>query len=171
MAPELFNAKPFSQAVDVFAFGVLLNEIWGREVPWDGYQPQDIRQKVRDAAAAERTQRGRSAVRCASPTALRAFRACAHSHTHSPAHSWAQVTAGERPPTPRTMPFACEALLKKLWHTTPSVRPTFAEALPSLEMVLEGLPPDRSSSLSKSMPLDALDSLDQLSMSLPRSRR
>ena len=46
MAPELFLSKPFSASVDVFAFGVLLNEIWSREVPWDGYQPFDIREKV-----------------------------------------------------------------------------------------------------------------------------
>ena len=81
MAPELFLSKPFGNAVDVFAFGVLLKEIWAREVPWDGYQPLDIREKV---------------------------------------------TAGERPPTPRTMPYACEALVKRLWHATPALRPTFA---------------------------------------------
>jgi len=47
VAPELFLSKPFSTSVDVFAFGVLLNEMWAREVPWDGYSPLDIRQKVR----------------------------------------------------------------------------------------------------------------------------
>ena len=55
MAPELFLAKPFSTSVDVFAFGVLLNEMWAREVPWDGYSPLDIRQKVRARAAAHRS--------------------------------------------------------------------------------------------------------------------
>ena len=115
MAPELFLSKPFGNAVDVFAFGVLLNEIWAREVPWDGYQPLDIREKV---------------------------------------------TAGERPPTPRTMPYACEALVKRLWHATPALRPTFAEALPQLQSVNDVLP---VGNLGASMPRDALDSLDALS--------
>jgi len=46
MAPELFLAKSHSTPVDVFAFGVLLNELWAREVPWDGYSPLDIKGKV-----------------------------------------------------------------------------------------------------------------------------
>ena len=46
MAPELFLAKAYSTPVDVFAFGVLLNELFTREVPWDGYQPIDIKEKV-----------------------------------------------------------------------------------------------------------------------------
>ena len=46
MPPELFLSKPYSSSVDVFAFGVLLNELWAREVPWDGYSPLDIRGKV-----------------------------------------------------------------------------------------------------------------------------
>ena len=46
MAPELFLAKAYSTPVDVFAFGVLLNELFTREVPWDGYQPLDIKDKV-----------------------------------------------------------------------------------------------------------------------------
>ena len=47
MAPELFLSKPFGNGVDVFAFGVLLNEIWAREVPWDGFKPLDIKDRVR----------------------------------------------------------------------------------------------------------------------------
>jgi len=117
MAPELFLAKAFSNLVDVFAFGVLLNEMWAREVPWDGYQPHDIREKV---------------------------------------------TAGERPPTPRTMPYACEALLRKLWHATPALRPSFGEALPQLQGILETLPVQTVDSAINRMPLDALDSLDAL---------
>ena len=73
----------------------------------------------------------------------------------------AQVIAGERPPTPSTMPYACESLLKKLWHKSASLRPTFAETIPTLESILETLPvgvPSRGS-----MPLDSLDSLDELS--------
>ena len=46
MAPELLEAKAWSWGVDVFAFGVLLNEVFAREVPWDGYQPFDIKQQV-----------------------------------------------------------------------------------------------------------------------------
>lgn len=132
MAPELFQGKPFSAAVDVFAFGVLLNEMWAREVPWDGYQPLDIKQKVEK---------------------------------------------GERPPIARTMPYACEGLVKKLWHGTPALRPSMADALVALDGVLDTLPGD---SLSRSLPLDSLDSdaLDCLtnltlnkSMPRPSSRR
>ena len=39
MAPELLLSKPYSTPVDVFAFAVLLNELFTREVPWDGYTP------------------------------------------------------------------------------------------------------------------------------------
>jgi serine/threonine protein kinase len=38
MAPELFLSKAYSTSVDVFAFGVMLNEMGAREVPWDGYK-------------------------------------------------------------------------------------------------------------------------------------
>lgn len=48
MAPELLLSKPYNTAVDVFAFGVLLNECFRREVPWDGYKPLDIKQMVVD---------------------------------------------------------------------------------------------------------------------------
>ena len=116
MAPELFMAKAYSTPVDVFAFGVLLNELWAREVPWDGYSPLDIRTKV---------------------------------------------TAGERPPVPRTMPHSCESLLRRLWHGTATSRPTFAEVIPSLEAVVDALPPDRSG-LGGSLGMDSLDALDSL---------
>ena len=68
MAPELFLSKPNSSAVDVFAFGVLLNEMWAREVPWDGYMPFDIRDKVS-------RQRGpaRGGTRRHGPYALRTY--------------------------------------------------------------------------------------------------
>ena len=39
MAPELLLSKPYSTPVDVFAFAVLLNELFTREVPWVGYTP------------------------------------------------------------------------------------------------------------------------------------
>ena len=38
------------------------------------------------------------------------------------------------------MPYLCEALVKKLWHATPAMRPQFPEAVASLEAVLENLP-------------------------------
>ena len=50
------------------------------------------------------------------------------------------------------------------WHATPALRPTFAEALPQLQKVLEVLPVgNHGGSLGASMPRDALDSLDALS--------
>ena len=114
MAPELFLAKPFGAGVDVFAFGVLLNETWSREVPWDGYQPLDIKE---------------------------------------------MVVKGDRPPLPRTMPYACENLLRKLWHANAASRPTFADALPQLNAVLETLPGD---GLNRSLGLGGMDALDSL---------
>ena len=125
MAPELFLQKPNSASVDVFAFGVMLNEMWAREVPWDGYLPLDIKDKV---------------------------------------------VAGGRPPSPRSMPLQCESLLKRLWHGSASLRPTFGEALPLLESVLENLPAGVPSSrgfgcggsLGGGMPMDSLDALDSM---------
>jgi serine/threonine protein kinase len=117
MAPELFLAKPHSTPVDAFAFGVLLNELWAREVPWDGYAPFDIKQRV---------------------------------------------TAGERPAVPRTMPYMCEALVKKLWHASAVLRPSFNEALPALNAVLDGLPGDGAYRMA--MPDDSLDALAGLSL-------
>jgi len=118
MAPELFLSKPHSTSVDVFSFGVLLNELWSREVPWDGYSPLDIRNKV---------------------------------------------TSGDRPSIPRTMPYACEALVRKLWHATPALRPAFPEVVPSLEAVFDGLPAGGSGRRIE-MPMDSLDALAGLSL-------
>lgn len=46
MPPELLGGKPFSKAVDVFMFGVLLWEVFTRDVPFRGYDVSDIRKKV-----------------------------------------------------------------------------------------------------------------------------
>lgn len=46
MAPELFNKRPYDSGVDVFAFGTLLYEVIAREVPYDGLEPLDIKEKV-----------------------------------------------------------------------------------------------------------------------------
>lgn len=95
MAPELFLSKPHGVSVDTFAFGVLLNEMFSREVPWDGYQPFDIKERV---------------------------------------------VKGERPPTPRTMPHACEGLLRKAWHQHASLRPRIEQVVTTLQSVEQNLP-------------------------------
>lgn len=46
MAPELFKKQSYDEKVDVFAFGVLLWEVLAREVPYDGLDPGDIRDKI-----------------------------------------------------------------------------------------------------------------------------
>ena len=57
---------------------------------------------------------------------------------------------------------ACGALLNKLWHATPALRPSFADALPQLQSILETLPVQTADSALNRMPVDALDSLDAL---------
>lgn len=37
MAPELLAGKTFSKAVDVYAFAVLLWELFAEQMPFDGY--------------------------------------------------------------------------------------------------------------------------------------
>ena len=46
MAPELFRKQSYDEKVDVFAFGTLMWEILAREVPYDGLDPGDIRDKI-----------------------------------------------------------------------------------------------------------------------------
>jgi len=46
MSPEQFQQKAYDEKVDVFAYGTLLWEIYANEVPWDGYEPHDIKNKV-----------------------------------------------------------------------------------------------------------------------------
>uniref|UniRef100_A0A383VB83 Protein kinase domain-containing protein n=1 Tax=Tetradesmus obliquus TaxID=3088 RepID=A0A383VB83_TETOB len=47
MAPELLQpGKPYSAKVDVYAFGVMLNEMLGRSPPWAGMAAGDIRRQV-----------------------------------------------------------------------------------------------------------------------------
>ncbi|KAF0770671.1 hypothetical protein AaE_002558, partial [Aphanomyces astaci] len=46
MPPELLAGKPFSKAVDVYMFGVLLWEMFARDVPFRGYAIDDIQRKV-----------------------------------------------------------------------------------------------------------------------------
>lgn len=46
MAPELFSGKPYNASVDVYAFGVLLCELFSGEQPYYGYDYTDLRRKV-----------------------------------------------------------------------------------------------------------------------------
>ena len=46
MAPELFQKKSYDEKVDVFAFGTLLWELVARDVPFDGLEAADIKEKV-----------------------------------------------------------------------------------------------------------------------------
>lgn len=47
MAPELLEpGKPFSSKVDVYAFGVMLNEMLGRSPPWPGTSAAEIKRQV-----------------------------------------------------------------------------------------------------------------------------
>jgi serine/threonine protein kinase len=46
MSPELFSGSAASYASDTYAFGVLLGEIFSRDVPFDGLPVADIRRKV-----------------------------------------------------------------------------------------------------------------------------
>jgi len=46
MSPEQFQQKAYNHKVDVFAFGAILWEIFSREVPFDGIEPIDVKEKV-----------------------------------------------------------------------------------------------------------------------------
>jgi serine/threonine protein kinase len=53
MSPEQLERLAYSQASDVFAFGVLLFEIFAREQPWAGFANVNVMAKV---ARGERMQ-------------------------------------------------------------------------------------------------------------------
>lgn len=59
MAPELLNDKPFSKKCDVYAFGVLLWELFNRDVPYHGWRATDIKDDV-SAGNRPRWPRGNS---------------------------------------------------------------------------------------------------------------
>ena len=42
LAPEAFRSTPITQSVDVYSFGIMLNEIVSLEKPWHGYEPFQI---------------------------------------------------------------------------------------------------------------------------------
>jgi serine/threonine protein kinase len=46
MAPEIFQKRSCSYKIDVFAYGTLIWELYSREVPYEGQDPQDIMKKV-----------------------------------------------------------------------------------------------------------------------------
>ena len=46
MPPELLSGKHFSKAVDVYMFGVLLWELFTREIPFHGVEIAEIRHQV-----------------------------------------------------------------------------------------------------------------------------
>ncbi len=46
MAPELLENKPFNKSVDVYAFGVLLNELFTGEIPFMGLDVPKIRDRA-----------------------------------------------------------------------------------------------------------------------------
>ena len=122
MAPELFESKPFSTPVDVFAFAVLLNELFTQTVPWDGYAPLDIKERV---------------------------------------------CRGDRPRSATAMPRVCEGLVRKGWHASPAMRPSFDAMLLTLRDVEDSLPMGRSLSSSLpfgTSPVDALDEFASLGL-------
>jgi serine/threonine protein kinase len=46
MAPELLENKPFNKSVDVYAFGILLNELFALEIPFFGLDINSIRTRA-----------------------------------------------------------------------------------------------------------------------------
>jgi hypothetical protein len=46
MPPELFLGLPFSKAVDVYAFALVMHEIFTQELPFQSYDVDDIRRNV-----------------------------------------------------------------------------------------------------------------------------
>lgn len=46
MAQQLFLKKGYTQAIDVFALGTLIYELYARQIPYNGLDPSDIKDKI-----------------------------------------------------------------------------------------------------------------------------
>ena len=46
MAQELFLKKVYTSAIDIFALGTLIYEIYARDIPYNGLDPVDIKDKI-----------------------------------------------------------------------------------------------------------------------------
>lgn len=46
MAPELFQKKSYDHKIDVFAYGNVLYELFEKQLPFDGFEVQDLLPKV-----------------------------------------------------------------------------------------------------------------------------
>ena len=218
MAPELLLSKAYSTPVDVFAFAVLLNELFTREAPLhrapslhhipapslhhpctipapslhhpctvhapctvhgqggggacarEGERVRDDLDDLdeRERAAEECVGGGGGGVGGGEEEGRRQERkgggeerdVCLHLHLptypgtmtapycllttyyydysppqvpwdgYTPADIKAKVVEGQRPRTERTMPRACDGLLRKAWHQDAKMRPTFEQARP-----------------------------------------
>ena len=60
MAPELLSDKSFNKAVDVYAFGMMLWEMFTRQVPFHGWRAEDIKEHV----SLRRAEGGAACVSC-----------------------------------------------------------------------------------------------------------
>jgi serine/threonine protein kinase len=45
-APEIFDDDVYNETADVYSFGMVLYEIWARQLPWQGLQPVQVALKV-----------------------------------------------------------------------------------------------------------------------------
>jgi serine/threonine protein kinase len=46
MAPEILQKKSYTEKVDIFAFGILIWEIFTRKIPYEGNELVDLKQRV-----------------------------------------------------------------------------------------------------------------------------
>ena len=46
MAQELFQKKSYDRTVDIFALGTLLYEVYSGEIPYNGLDPADIKDRI-----------------------------------------------------------------------------------------------------------------------------
>ena len=46
MSQQLFSKKPYDKSVDIFALGTLFYEIYTGQIPYNGLDPADIKEKL-----------------------------------------------------------------------------------------------------------------------------